>query len=134
MLSVFPYFLNFWMYAPLILRIVVGVYFISFGYSGLKKDRWEKEKIFETVGLRPAKYYAFAVSVVEIAGGVLLILGLFVQVVAIIFAVISATAIAIKIHGGNELRRDINIYILLLVILVSIFILGPGRLAFDLPL
>ena len=134
MLSAFPYLFNYWTYVPTFLRIIAGVYFFTFGYKGFRNEQREKIEIFDMVGLRPAKYFAISVSLVEVIGGCLLFLGLFVQVVVVTFSVISITAIVIKIHEQGGLKRNVDTYILLLVILLSLLFLGPGRLAIDLPL
>jgi uncharacterized membrane protein YphA (DoxX/SURF4 family) len=134
MYSVFPYVLSFWLYVPLLLRVVTGTYFLIFGYRGLKEDWHWKLNLFQTIWHKPAKVFAYTVAIVEMIGGVLLFIGLFVQPTVLVLAIISITAISIKLHDKSLIHRDINIYILLTTILASLFVLGAGYHAFDLPL
>ncbi len=132
--STFPYILSFWMYAPIILRIVGGLYFFSFGYTGLRSLWHSRVSLFETLRLRPAKFWAVTASVIEMFAGMLLLMGFFTQIAAAVLAVIALVSIIIKISDASLIKTDIHIYVLLLAILISLFILGPGYFAFDLPL
>ena len=63
---------------PLVLRVVVGIVFIAHGYNHI----WGGGKIagtagwFESLGMRPGKLHAWTASIVELAAGVMLIVGL----------------------------------------------------------
>lgn len=131
--SVFPYILSFWMYIPLLLRIVAGMYFFMFGYKGLREEFEWRVDLFKIIWEKPAKIFVYTICIAEMAGAILLFLGLFVQPTVLVLAIISLTAIAISLHDKSFIRRDINTYILLTVILVSLFVLGAGYHAMDLP-
>ena len=134
MSSVFPYVLSFWMYVPLLLRVVVGMYFFRFGWKGLKEEFESKVEFFNIIWGKPAKIFAYIICVLEMIGGILLFIGLFVQPTVLILAIISLTTIAVSLHDKSLIKRDINTYILLTVILVSLFVLGAGYHAIDLPI
>lgn len=122
------------MYTPLILRFASGAYFFAFGYYGLSEEWKWKLFLFETISERPAKFFTYGISIVEIIGGMFLFMGFLVQPTVVVLAIISATAIVIKLYDPEIVKRDINIYILLTVILMALFILGPGYHAIDLPI
>ena len=63
---------------------------------------------------------------------ILLVIGLWTQVAALINAVILIIKIAFKYHEKKLLTDGVNYYILLLVIALSIILTGAGAFAFDL--
>ena len=134
MLSVFPDLLTYHQIAPLILRIVLGLIFISFGYEALtgEKQRWQK--VFEMIKLRPSAFFEKLFGLVEIIGGIMLIIGLFTQVAALVFSIISLAELIIEYREPVLLKNSIFFYLLLLTISASLIFTGAGFAAFDLPL
>ncbi len=117
MLNPFPTLLAFSLFAPLLLRIVVGCTFIHFGTKNLK-----------------LKDYKRALGYIEMIGGLLLIIGLFTQIVALIFTIYLGLLLIDKMHKKNFLTDGVNYYLILFVICLSLIITGAGFLAIDLPL
>lgn len=107
MLSVFPELLNYSQVAPLILRVTLAAVLFQMGYKIFKSSE-KREKI---------------IGVIEILSAVLLALGMFTQVAA----VVSLTAISNKTEG-KSLR------LLMAAASLSLALLGPGIYSFDLPL
>lgn len=72
--------------AHFILRVVVGVLLILHGYSKIRGfnsvSGW-----FDSIGLKPGKFWLSMAIVVEFFGGILLILGVMVQVVGLLLVV-----------------------------------------------
>jgi len=134
MLSIFPSLFAFEFFAPLILRAVVGAIFVYFGYTKIYKDKVSKISSFESVGMKPAKMFFWASALLEIVGGLFLILGLYTQVAAAVLSIIIIGAIYMKIRKPAALSSGFDFLILILAVLVSLLFLGGGIWAIDLPL
>lgn len=117
MLNPFPELLIYSTLAPFILRVVLGFVYLDIGILNLKKSRYLK-----------------LLGVVEIAGAVLLFLGLYTQIAAILFIVIAGTSLYIEYKDEALLKRDIVFYLLLLAISISLLLSGAGAYAKDIPL
>ena len=133
MLSLFPQLLDFQFFGPLLLRIVLGVIFIVHGYPKLFKSFGATTQFFESIGIKPAKFWVLVVGLTEFLGGIFLVAGFLVQAVAILATINMFVAIwKVKrkqgFYGGYEFELT------LLVIALSLLILGPGAYAIDLPL
>ena len=76
----------------------------------------------------------WVVSVIEIIGGIFLVLGLFTQLTALALLFIIIAATYIKIRKPELLDNTLEFYILAIAVLVSLVFLGPGFWAIDLPL
>lgn len=74
-------------WAPLMLRVVLGLAFISHGYPKLFKMREQISQWFESIGITPGKFWVLVVGVVEFFGGIALILGAWVELVGILLAI-----------------------------------------------
>ncbi len=120
MLSLFPYLLSFQLVSPLLLRLVLGLIFLFWAkkkFNKLEKDNKDKTLI-----------------VVDLAIGVLLVIGLWTQLASLVAAISLAIHIILKIKQKAFLTDGINYYLILLIISLSLLFTGPGILAFDLPL
>ena len=67
-------------------------------------------------------------------GGLLLIVGLYTQVLALIFSVMLILKIWQKKKNAQALSLSEGTLFLLLLVTASLLLLGPGFYAFDLPL
>lgn len=134
MLNLFPELLTYGLIGPFILRVVVGVLFINLGYLELTREKYRWQKIFETVGFTPASLWAKVFGVLEIVGGLLLVVGLYTQGAALFFAIISLAEMYIEYREPVILKRNIVFYLLVFVIVVSLLFSGAGFFAFDLSL
>ncbi len=133
MVSDFPYLLSYSFFAPTILRVVTGIYFVAFGVKNLNEKYSEKIELFSKAGFKfPIIFVAF-LSFFEISGGIMLIAGKSVQIVSLVFAVICIVAITIKTHLPGIISTKKNTYILLAVILLSLVLTGAGAFGSDLP-
>lgn len=134
MISAFPYLLSFATISPLILRVAAGIYMLIFAHENLENKREERLHLFNEARLRPAKWFLYFMSAIEIAGGVLLVAGAWTQIAALSLAVLMLMAIIIKIFRPDLISRSVNTYILLFVILISLIFTGAGFAGADLPL
>jgi uncharacterized membrane protein YphA (DoxX/SURF4 family) len=114
-LSIFPELLTFGMIAPLLLRLGVGYLVLLFGWERFhKKHKWA------------SAFYLIA--------GVLLILGLYTQIAAILGILIIKFDFWTDRKKFSSGKEHLNLSILMALIFLSLLITGPGFLAFDLPL
>ena len=130
----FPTLLDFQIFAPAILRIVVGIFFIVFGVSTLGRLKARKIELLSRVGLRSAAFFNNLDGTIEIIGGIMFIVGLFTQIVAIVFIILSILALSIKSKDTANVLWPRSTYLLLLVICLSLLLTGAGLPALDLPL
>src|SRR3989344_2276084 len=116
MLNPFPELLMYSMLGPFILRVLVGLIFIDLGFLKFRseKDRWFAS--FETLNLYPADLLVPIYAVLQVAGGLLLLLGLWTQVAALAFVIFTGIELYVEWQAREILKRDIVFYVLILVI------------------
>ena len=133
--STFPSLLDFSFLATTVLRVTLGFIFIWFAYSKFFKERHARIAFFEKLGLRPARVYFYTINSLEGLAGVLLVVGAYTQIAAIITGVLMTLAVVIKWRKPSALPYNtIEFYILLAVVSFMLVFFGAGALAFDLPL
>ncbi len=134
--SVFPQFFTYSAVAPLILRLALGVIFVAHGYPKLFKNFSGTVQFFESINIKPAKFFAVLTGVSEFFGGLALILGIFTQIAALLIAAVMvvATIYVKKIKFKKGLVDGYELDLILLAAALSILFLGPGALSIDLPL
>jgi putative oxidoreductase len=122
--------------ALLSLRLLIGLLFVGhgaqklfgwFGGYGLAgTGAW-----MDSIGLRPGKQMAALAGLSEVLGGALLAAGLLLPVAALLIGGAMLIAI-VKVHGKNGVWSQNNGYeynLVLLVLVVALALLGPGRLS-----
>ncbi len=134
MLNPFPEILFLQAYAPLLIRITVGVFFIIFGAYKIRGDRHGSYAIFEKVGIISTNIYVQILGIAQIIVGAFLIVGLTVQIVAMVSAIIALVSFIIKLRHPEKLPHMPAVYILLFVMSLSLILTGAGIPAVDLPL
>ncbi len=134
MLALFPSLLDFSILAPVLLRLVVGLLFVRYGVHKLNSKRHsfyrkgiDKEKQVSSMALR-------IIGMLEVLGGVFLVLGLYTQLVSLVLIVIVFMALISKRSGKISTTFPQEHYILLIAVLLSLMFLGAGIFAFDIPL
>ncbi len=133
-LSMFPDLLTFWLIAPFLLRITAGFIFIYFGYTKIWKERERRVSFFNKIGFGNGSIFFWIISLAELIGGILLVLGVFTQATAIMLSFIILGAIYTKIRQPDLLDNSLEFFILLFAVLLSLLFLGAGFWAIDLPL
>ncbi|HEC30699.1 MAG TPA: DoxX family protein [Candidatus Yonathbacteria bacterium] len=133
-LSIFPDMLTFGLLAPFILRVVIGLIFIYFGVSKIWLEKERRVKFFKKIGFGAGIVFFWIISVLEIIGGVFLMLGLFTQPTSLVLMLIIIGAIYTKIRHPHLLDNTVEFYFLVLAVLLSLLVLGPGFWGIDLPL
>lgn len=134
MISPFPELFAFGWFAPTIIRLVLGIFFVRFGILKLRSEKSEKLTFFELAGFPRAHMFLLISAWVEIIGGLMLIAGLYTQIAAIILSMFMFGAVFIKWRKPELLKNDAEFYVLLLAATATLIISGAGAFAFDIPL
>jgi uncharacterized membrane protein YphA (DoxX/SURF4 family) len=119
MLSLFPSLLVFGLVAPFLLRVTLGAVLIFWSYGKLKARKSAAANV---------------VSLIEGISGILLVIGLYTQLAALAAAIIFFVHLVKKLQTKSLFTDGVNYYFILFIIAISLLLLGPGILAFDLPL
>ncbi len=134
MLNPFPDFLAYSLLGPFILRVLLGLIFIDLGFLKFRNEKEEWLVSFEALGLRPADLFVFLYALLQIIGGLLLLVGLWTQVAAITFVIFSGIELYVEWQARDIFKRDFVFYILIFVISLSLLFTGAGAYAIDIPL
>ncbi|MEK7635105.1 MAG: DoxX family protein [Patescibacteria group bacterium] len=134
MLNSFPDLLDYARLAPLILRVVAGLIFIDLGILVFKneKERWLASLSFLKI---PKPQLALKIiGCLEIAGGIMLILGFYTQIAALVLALFTFIESYMEYKEPVFLKRNFVFYFILFAITLSLLFSGAGAFAVDLPL
>lgn len=134
MTNPFPELLNFSLLAPTLLRLTLGIFIISLGYTKFKNPHTNIMSFFETLGFRPGALYTKALSVTEIVMGVALFMGFLTQIAALVVAIITFVSLIVTIRHPESGLQKASIYALFFIISISLVLTGAGLIAIDLPL
>lgn len=119
--------------APTVLflvRIIIGIVMIYYGTPKMAKERKQRE-VFEALGFYPGWVLGTIVGVVEIVGGLALLLGVFTQFATLAFAGILLVGAIHKITHKKKFK-EWSYELLLLGLCLITFMLGPGSYALNL--
>lgn len=133
MLSLLPQLFAFKLFAITLLRIVAGCYVLFIAWQTADRRAEISRARVPLLGHAPQWLVWLAAMIYAIVGG-LLVIGAWTQIAAIVAAA-GALKLAIlsrRTHPWSPLSG--HAYALLFVITLSLVFLGPGILAFDLPL
>jgi uncharacterized membrane protein YphA (DoxX/SURF4 family) len=122
MLSLFPSLFDYSALAVGVLRFVVGILFIVGGYKYLSQKGAEKSLLSRFL------------SGTELAGGVLLLAGLFTQAVAVVLGIAAFRNACAAYKKEPREEKLAPFYLLLSIISISFLFLGPGLWSIDYPL
>ena len=109
-----------------IIRITLGLLFTKFGYLKLVTMREHYLKFFVWIHKKYGWLLLWFIGLIELIGGLFLILGLFTTAIAIIFSILMFMAIVAKKLNPAILKNDIDFYILLFAVSLSLIFLGSG--------
>ena len=117
--------------ALLLLRVGLGVIFISHGYPKLFTQLQHTTEAFTSMGF--PVYFAYIAGVLEFFGGILLIVGLFTRVTGLLLAIEMGVAV-VKVHGMLANPMAVHNYEFPLSLMVGSFALagaGAGLISLD---
>lgn len=132
--SLFPELYTFSLLSPLFLRLVAGFIFLDLGYLKFRGEKSSWLSVFETARLKPALIWLRLIALIEIVGGVLLIIGLYTQLAALILAILTFAELYVELKEEAILKRSLVFYTLIFVITLSLIFSGPGLFGIDYPL
>ncbi len=128
---VLDYLSTFPEWGPLLLRLTLGAAFITHGYPKLFRNFSGVAGWFDAIGIRPGKFWALLVGMVEFFGGMLLVLGVFTQIAALFLAIVMLVALT-KVKWGKSPYVDgkggmgWELDLAYLAVAVALLFLGPG--------
>jgi len=134
MLNVFPDLLSYSLFAPIILRLVLGGFLLFTGVKIIFSEKTLWIDAFEKFHLHPGTFFATALGILESASGALILIGLYTQVGALVSTVLIVLLMVFKKKFDIPKHRDIVTYLPLLAIALFLIIFGAGKFALDFPL
>jgi putative oxidoreductase len=124
-------------YGPTVLRVVLSLVFIAHGAQKLF-GIWGGAGLsgtasgFSQMGIEPAYWIAAVAAVVEFGGGILLLLGSYTLIAAVLLALQMAAAIwLVHLAQGFFLPGGYEFNLTLIAALVSLMLTGAGALSVD---
>ncbi|HEY4503439.1 MAG TPA: DoxX family protein [Candidatus Paceibacterota bacterium] len=134
MLNPFPELLMYSFIAPFILRVVLGLIFIDLGILKLRGEKGNWLASFETLGLRPASLFVPLYALLQIVGGLFLLVGFWTQMATLAFVICTGIELYVEWQARDILKRDVVFYLLIFSISLSLLLTGAGAYAIDIPL
>jgi putative oxidoreductase len=104
-----------------LLRVAAGMVFVAFGVGKFSQHEAEVDS-FESYGLPVPDAFVYAIGVLEIAGGLMLIAGLVVWLAALALAGNMAGAIAVSGIGEGEVFPSLTLAPALLAVMVALLL------------
>lgn len=115
--------------APVALRLGVGFVFISYGYSKLSSGPDQFAGMLTGLGVASPTLFAWLVTIAELVGGALLVLGLLTRLVTLpLIATLVGAIFLVKADAGMP---EAGVDIALLAGLAALLLIGPGRISLD---
>ena len=133
MFSLFPQILFLEPAGIALLRVTAGMYLIYIGYSLWSERREVAQERFPIIGHIP-EWLSMIAAALQTALGILLIVGAWTQLAALLASIVALKCIVYARRYKKIIPLDRAASILLLAIFLALVVMGPGALAFDLPL
>lgn len=127
----FPALLNYAFYAPILLRIVLGLYSLAFGFS--QKRNMPSADVAQTVVTETRKDVNFFIRALLIIAGLLVIAGFYTQIATVVLTLLFILALIKRDWVMTDEIGQAEI-ILLISISLTLMFLGAGAFAIDYPL
>ena len=116
-------------YAPMPLRVIMGIIFSVAGYTKLVGIAGTTE-YFAKLGFPVPVVTAWFITLLELGGGIALILGLFVRYLGLLYTIefiVAAFWVKLRMQGYAAARLDL----MLLAGAAALYCLGAGRWSID---
>lgn len=114
---------------PGVVRLVAGVVFIVFGIGKFSRHAAEVDS-FDSYGLPAPDAFVYAVGVLEVVGGLLLVAGLATRLVALLLAANMVGAIVVSGIGEGEVI-SLTLAPALLIAMLYLIYAGAGSHSLD---
>ncbi len=128
MMNLFNILLVFSDWSLFLLRLLMGIIFLVHGGLKLRQLKVAQEN-FQTMGLKPGWLWGTTAAIIEVAGGTLFVLGLWVQIPALILAAQMAIITLFKIKKGYRFIGGYEFDLLLIAAALILATLGGGALS-----
>src|SRR5439155_19841437 len=120
--------LNYSLVAPLILRVVLGFILVNLGYLKATSEKARWGIVFEFLNIKEHQVLAAQiVGLIEIVGGLALIVGFYTQLAALVFVVLNGIEMYIEYKNSMLIKRNIVFYILIFAIALSLSFSRAGN-------
>jgi uncharacterized membrane protein YphA (DoxX/SURF4 family) len=131
MLSLLPYMLSLELFVPTFLRLIVATFLVFQAYCLFSSVRHStvRQVIADVFSADWAVAMRILVGILRVIAAILLILGIFTQIGALVAALLFVLRIVSNTYQGELVSTDV----LLIIICLCIAILGPGAFAIDYP-
>jgi putative oxidoreductase len=116
--------------APLLLRVGVGLIFMYAGWGKLSGIEGTTT-FFGSIGIPMAGIMAWVVALIEFIGGFMILIGLRIQIPALLLAFIMLIAIITTKLGGDNVFRAMRLDLMLMLANLVLIILGSGKYALN---
>lgn len=113
----------------LFLRAVLGLIFMGHGLPKLKSLKSTGEN-FKKMGFKPGPFWGTLVALLEVFGGLALILGFFTQIFAALF-VIEFVVILLTVKRKSGFVGGYELDLLILAAAVLLVLIGSGSISLD---
>lgn len=115
------------LYGPLPIRILAGIAFIAHGIPKLA-DPAMTQGFFGNIGLPPE--LAIPISLLEVIGGIALLVGLVTRIASILFIIeMICASIVVKLSKGFVGGFELDL--LLMSVAISLLLTGPGKISVE---
>jgi uncharacterized membrane protein YphA (DoxX/SURF4 family) len=128
MLSILPDLLNFSSFAPIFLRLALGGTFLGYGLREVFKPKYLPAETGLSTG------WVIIIGLWESFIGALLVVGLFTQIAALLASLELLGYLFLHFKNRGKTSLPLDYIFVMLAVAISLMLLGPGLLAFDLPL
>lgn len=121
-------------YAPLVIRVVVGIVMAAHGLQKLRGGPAAFGGFLESLAVPFPTFMAYVVTIVELVGGILLILGLFSRWAGLLLTLDLVVAVLlVKVNVGLIAAQGAGAELDLALIagFVTILLAGPGKVSLD---
>jgi putative oxidoreductase len=124
-------------FAPLVLRLGVGLVFVVHGWQKLTGGPSAFGGMLSGLGVGAPEVFAWLVTIAELVGGLLLLVGLLTRLATLpLIATMIGAIVLVKVDLGiiapeGAMIPGAELDIALLAGLTALLLLGPGRLSVD---
>ena len=134
MVTLFPQLLDWGFFGPTLLRVAAGVFLLSLAWRHLHNNRAAALAALTSRLGTLASFGVWYMGLLELLAGASLLVGFLTQLGALAAIIVSLQMLYLRRYAPEHFSHHNAVYLFLIAIALSLLVLGPGALAFDLPL